>query len=208
MITLEDTHGTPQCGLDVNVKYFKNMDKFETYLNKHPAVYHRILNGYADFYVSTQEEEDSMGIKNLVICDWQTKGNVVRFWCCDQDKYDDIWGDDWNDAPYEHNAGRVYEEYVDKVIDIYFDFDTVILEAENDWIYNGNSPFSKQDFKEGKAPIFVVYWPHENDHWEGNEYHLLIGAKNTNRIFKFYMGDMIKPVFIDNKKIVYHIVHE
>lgn len=24
---------------------------------------------------------------------------------------DVVWGDDWNDAPYEHNAGRPYEWY-------------------------------------------------------------------------------------------------
>lgn len=203
MITLEDTYN----GI-LDIKHFKNWNEFEIYLNKHPTVHHRILKGYADFYVSTQEEEDNMGMKNLVICDWQTKGNVVRLWCCDQDKYDDIWGDDWNDQPYEHNAGRVYDEYVDKVIDIYFDFDIVILEAEDDWSFGGNSPFSKQDFKEGKAPVFIAYWPHENDYWEGNEYHLLMGAKNTNRIFKFYMGDMIKPILVGNKKIVHYIVHE
>ena len=206
MITLEDTYGAPQCGLDI--KYFENMNEFETYLDKHPAVYHRILEGYADFYISAQEEEDSMDMKNLVICDWQTKGNVVRLYCCDQDNYDDIWGDDWNDQPYEHNAGQVYDEYVNKVIDIYFDFDVVILEADEDWTYGGNSPFSKQDFKEGKAPIFIAYWPQKDDYWEGNEYHLLIGAKNTNRILKFYMGDMIKPILTGNKKIVHYIVHE
>lgn len=204
MITLEDTYGVPQCDLDV--KYFETWNEFEKYLDRYPEVHHRILNGYADFYVSVQEEEDNMGMKNLVICDWQTKGNVVRLYCCNQDKYDDIWGDDWDNRPYEHNAGQVYDEYVDKVIDIYFDFDIVILEAENDW--GGNSPFSKQDFKEGKAPIFITYWPQENDYWIGNEYHLLMGAKNTDRIFKFYMGDMIKPILADNKKIVRYIVHE
>jgi len=148
-----------------------------------------------------------MGVKNLVICDWRTKGNAVRLWCCDQDKYDDIWGDDWNDQPYEHNAGQVYDEYVDRIIDIYFDFDIVILEAENDYIYGGNSPFSKQDFKEGKAPIFIVYQPREEEYWDDSEYHLLMGAKNTNHILKFYMGDMIKPILTGNKKIIYYSIH-
>lgn len=145
---------------------------------------------------------------DFVICDWKAKGNVVRLYCCDKSKYDDIWGDDWNDSPYEHNAGQVYDEYIDKVIDIYFDFDVVILEAENDWSFSGNSPFSKQDFKEGKAPIFIAYWPQKDDYWDDSEYHLLMGAKNTNRILKFYMGDMIKSILANNKKIVHYIVHE
>ena len=55
-----------------------------------------------------------MNIENLVICDWQTKGNVVRLYCCDQDKYDDAWGDDWSDRPYEHNAGSPYDSTYEK----------------------------------------------------------------------------------------------
>jgi len=203
MIILEDTYS----GI-LHVMHFKDMNELIDYINNNPSVNDRILKGYADFYISPQEKEDSMGMKNLVICDWRAKGNAVRLYCCDKDKYNDIWGDDWNDQPYEHNAGRVYDEYIDKVIDIYFDFDVVILEAENDWIYSGNSPFSKQDFKEGKAPIFITYWPQENDYWDGSEYHLLIGGKNNNRILKFYMGDMIKPILTGNKKIVHYTVHE
>ena len=155
-----------------------------------------------------EEEKNTVSTKNLVICDWQTKGNVVRLYCCDKDKYDDVWGDDWNDQPYEHNAGEVYNEYVSKVIDIYFDFDVVILEAKNDWTYGGNPPFSKQDFKDGKAPIFIAYQPRENEYWDNSEYHLLVGGKNTNRILKLYMGDMIEPILTGNKKIVHYIVHE
>lgn len=26
--------------------------------------------------------------------------------------FENAWGDDWNDAPYEHNAGEPYGEYV------------------------------------------------------------------------------------------------
>ena len=200
MIVLEDTYGAPQCGIEVTK--FDTIFDLEDYLDEHEDVYHRILTGYADFY----EKEDDMA--NLVICDWETKGNAVRLYCCDQEKYEDIWGDDWNDCPYEHNAGQVYEEYVDQIVDIYFDFDAVILEAEDDYTYSGNSPFSKQDFKEGKAPIFIAYWPQKDDYWMGDEYHLLIGSKNTNRILKFYMGDMIKPILTGNKKIVHYSCHK
>jgi hypothetical protein len=203
MITLEDTYNDA-----LHITHFKNINELIDYINDNPSVNDRVLKGDADFYFSTQEERYDMNIENFVICDWETRGNVVRLYCCDQDKYNDIWGDDWDDQPYEHNAGRVYDKYVDKVIDIYFDFDAVILEAENDYSYNGCSPFSKQDFKEGKAPIFIAYWPQENDYWDGSEYHLLIGGKNNNHILKFYMGDMIKPTLTDNKKIVHYIVHE
>jgi hypothetical protein len=197
---LEDTCGVPQCGLDIKV--FKDLNELIEYLDEHPEVYDRIVEGYANYHFTSQEKNE-VDMKNLVICDWQTKGNVVRLYCCDQDKYEDVCGDDWNDTPYEHNAGAVYDEYVDKIVDVYFDFDVVILEAEDDYTYEGNSPFSKKDFKEGKAPIFIAYWPEENDYWMGNEYHLLAGAKNSNRILKYYMGDKIYPSIIGNKKIVH-----
>ena len=140
-------------------------------------------------------------MEDFVICDWQTKGNVVRLYCCRKDVYDDVWGDDWDDIPYEYNAGLVYDKYISYTIDLYFDWDIVILEAKNDWIYNGNSPFSKSDFKENKAPIFIAYWPQENDYWDGSEYHKVIGCKNSNRILKFYMGDNIHVIIAGlNKK--------
>ena len=39
------------------------------------------------------------------IIDFERKGNVVRFYL---GKNGEQWGDDWDDAPYEHNAGKVY----------------------------------------------------------------------------------------------------
>ena len=47
----------------------------------------------------------------MKIIDFDKKGNVVRFYL-GEDVCNDYWGDDWNDAPYEHNAGTVYNRYV------------------------------------------------------------------------------------------------
>lgn len=30
------------------------------------------------------------------------------------DNWEHIWGDDWNDAPYEYNAGNPYNHYYEK----------------------------------------------------------------------------------------------
>lgn len=44
----------------------------------------------------------------MKIIDFERKGNLVRFYLGDDDLHD--WsGDDWNDTPYEYNAGQVYE---------------------------------------------------------------------------------------------------
>lgn len=132
----------------------------------------------------------------MVICDWKIKGNLVRLYCCEDDKFNDIWGDDWDDVPYEHNAGEVYEEYIDGIIDICYRFDAVIMEARDDWSYQGNSPYSKESFKLGQAPIFVIVWPQENEWWGVDDYHQIIGCRETDRLKKVYLGQDIDELIV------------
>lgn len=89
------------------------------------------------------------------IIDFEVKGNVVRFALGDKTDTE-YWGDDWDDAPYEHNAGGVYSKYIKGYATIYFPFNYEVLTPEFDWHYNGNSPFSKADFKSGAIPCVVV----------------------------------------------------
>lgn len=58
---------------------------------------------------------------------------------------DEIWGDDWNDAPYEHNAGEPYERDGQYCIKVAFDgpFQTPASMA------NGNSQYSVQAINAG-----------------------------------------------------------
>ena len=46
------------------------------------------------------------------IIDFERKGNIVRFYLGDVNNSNGYYGDDWDDVPYEHNAGKVYEQYV------------------------------------------------------------------------------------------------
>ena len=87
------------------------------------------------------------------IIDFEKKGNVVRFYIGTADDY---YGDDWNDVPYEHNAGRVYDEYVTRIIDIAFPFDMTVTEASDDWAYENNTPFCKDVLKNGDIPCIVA----------------------------------------------------
>ena len=79
----------------------------------------------------------------MKIIDFEKKGNIVRFylgektedWGWTNPEYKDYtgetpswlkpkdtyYGDDWDDAPYEHNAGQVYEEFIKGQKDIAFD---------------------------------------------------------------------------------------
>jgi hypothetical protein len=63
----------------------------------------------------------------MKIIDFERRGNVVRLYIGNDDLAE-WWGDDWNDRPYEHNAGRVYDQYVAGHVDIAFPFDSLVLE--------------------------------------------------------------------------------
>ena len=89
----------------------------------------------------------------MKIIDYYIYGNVVKLYL-GKDDLEKWWGDDWDDTPYEHNAGRVYSEYVYDTIQLALSLDNVILEPSSDWAYNGNSPYSKQDMlKRSLLPI-------------------------------------------------------
>lgn len=60
---------------------------------------------------------DPLDIDSLKLIDYdkyEDRYNRVSLYFGDTE-CEDYWGDDWNDAPYEHNAGIVYREYVKKM---------------------------------------------------------------------------------------------
>lgn len=128
----------------------------------------------------------------MKIIDFNRKGNVVRFYL-GADDCENYWGDDWDDRPYEHNAGTVYEEFIDGYIDIAFAFGCNVLDAESDYTYKGNSPFSKQDFKNGKAPCIVAIAETivEDDYLNSDVYSRQIGNKAAEC---FYFNDPIERI--------------
>ena len=62
----------------------------------------------------------------MKIIDFERKGNVVRFFLGADDCFD-YWGDDWDDAPYDCNAGTVYSRFVTGRKDVSFPFDSLVL---------------------------------------------------------------------------------
>ena len=117
----------------------------------------------------------------MQIIDFKKKGNVVRFYLGDATAH--YWGDDWNDRPYEHNAGQVYEEFIKGYKDIAFDFDDLVLEPCNgEW----NSSWSKEDMQKRKIPCIIAV-PKEvhQDSWD-DAFDTWAGADG---IKKYYFGD-------------------
>jgi hypothetical protein len=119
----------------------------------------------------------------MKIIDFKRKGNVVRFYLGDATAH--YWGDDWNDRPYEHNAGQVYEEFIKGYKDIAFDFDDLVLEPA-DGAWNSNSRWSKEDMIARRVPCIIAV-PKEihQDSWD-DAFDTWAGADG---IKKYYFGD-------------------
>ena len=150
----------------------------------------------------------------MTIIDFVKKGNLVRFYLgykteedgwtnpSYRDHYytdtnppkpcDRYYGDDWDDRPYEHNAGEVYEEFVKGYCDIVFPMDTIVVEPADDYYYGGNSPFCKDDFVARKAPCIVAKRVREDDEYDDDRYSKLIAADRPDT-HKFYFGDELEP---------------
>lgn len=114
----------------------------------------------------------------MKLIDYELFGNVVRFYVGIED-LTDWYGDDWNDKPFEENAGSVYDEYVTGYIDVAWNGDFVVSEPAG--LY-----FSKDDMKSRKIPMVAVA-PILSDtyRWE-YDYKTVISSPDVAR---FYMGD-------------------
>ena len=126
----------------------------------------------------------------MKIIDFGKKGNVVRFYL-GKDDLEEYYGDDWNDRPYEHNAGRVYDEFIYGHVDISFPYDWYVIEPSEDWSYGGNSPYCKDDFVARKAPCIVAVPTYAMDddeeyRYRCKEYSYWLGSE---QVLKFYFGD-------------------
>ena len=124
----------------------------------------------------------------MKIINFEKRGNVIRFYC-GKDNCDDYWGDDWNDRPYEHNAERVYSEYIEEYIDVAVDMDYHVMEPADDWRYNNNTPFSKEDMKKRSVPCIIVV--PEDDSYVSEEFNRYAVSDNVDKI---YFGDSIEKL--------------
>ena len=122
----------------------------------------------------------------MKIIDFDRKGNVVRFYL-GKDDLDNWYGDDWDDAPYEYNAGTVYNDFISGTKDIAFPFDSMVLEpscgTQNSW-------FCKDDMKERRVPCLIVV-PKEvyrESCWD-DSFSRYVGADG---IEKYYFGDKME----------------
>ena len=118
------------------------------------------------------------------LIDYEIIGNAIRLYF---GKNREQWGDDWDDVPYEHNAGIVYDKYVKKVIDMLIDCDYWVIEP-CDAGEESNSQYSRQDFRDKKVWAFMV--------------------QNTKKVEfgeKVYFGDTLEEVGRKARAVCIHV---
>ena len=119
----------------------------------------------------------------MKVIDWEQKGHLIRFYL-GADDLKTWWGDDWDDAPYEHNAGRVYEEYIAGYKDVCLEWDKESFDPSTNY---SNSPYTKEDMVARKVPCIVVT-DRFDDSWK-------VSIKTAEKIIGanvFYFGDKME----------------
>ena len=121
----------------------------------------------------------------LVIVDFGLKGNVCRIYLGRPGVKP--WGDDWNDAPYEHNAGVVYDEFVEGHVDVAFPFDAIVAEPSlGEW----NSSYSKQDMLRRRVPCLAILRVDDRyDRWRFEDSFARVVAHGS--AHKLFFGDKV-----------------
>jgi len=119
----------------------------------------------------------------MKIIDFARKGNVIRFYL-GEDSLETWYGDDWNDYPYECNAGPVYERFVAETQDIVLPFDWLVLEPSDTYRH---FEFSKDDMRQRITPCLLIIPPDLVDYSEDFQHYL-----GMDRVMKVYFGDNIQ----------------
>lgn len=113
-----------------------------------------VIGSIIDFKVVGNTVRFFLGRKDFE-CGWINKDFIDEngkrpFWLKHNDDY---YGDDWDDVPYECNAGKVYDEFIIGIRDYYFDVDWIIVEPCSGEF---NSVYCKNDFKKREIPCLIV----------------------------------------------------
>ena len=110
------------------------------------------------------------------------------------DNWEHIWGDDWNDAPYEYNAGNPYKHYYENGKEIPIGLKELYYELPNEWVklpcdFGLNSPYSVEMINKG-AVAWIV----------GNNF--IIPAKTEYKKFIKIIEENDGIIYIPRKEII------
>jgi hypothetical protein len=123
------------------------------------------------------------------LVDFRCFGNVVRLYYTDDLELERWWGDDWDDRPYEHNAGEVYPEYFDGYLELAFPSAYVVGEP---CLGHLNSPYSKSDMMARCVPMISACRFLDDGSYERSaaecDFSRIVARDDAIRL---YMGDIV-----------------
>lgn len=126
--------------------------------------------------------------KDLVLIDFEKKCNQLRLFFGDGE---DPWGDDWDDAPYQHNAGRVYSEFIKDTAVLSFYYDDIVYEPADDYTFQD---VSKEMMLKKRVPAFValpVKYREPESYWKCYSFAELLADSHA---IPFYFGITVKEI--------------
>lgn len=123
----------------------------------------------------------------MKILDFELFGNIVKLYL--GETVNGIYGDDWNDTPYEHNAGTVYDKFYTDTVEIAFPLTTSVYEPCFGY---DNSPYCKNDFLFRKVPFLL--FGQLNEAWKYSDFEYLL--ENVPTLNKLYIGDDWEEVLV------------
>lgn len=124
----------------------------------------------------------------LKLIDFEKKCNQLRLFFGNNEK---PWGDDWDDAPYQHNAGRVYSEFIKDTAVLSFYYDDIVYEPSDDYNFQD---VSKEMMLKKKVPAFValpVKYREPESYWKCYSFAELLADSHT---IPFYFGMTVKEI--------------
>lgn len=119
--------------------------------------------------------------KTLKVIDFEISGQQMKLYLGEKN-IKDYWGDDWDDRPYEHNAGSVYDEFVTDTVVVNFPPEKEVVESCEGTI---NSPWCKDDFKNHVAP-FAYIMEEGKEPPDYSFHHMRTRSINNADVEKFY----------------------
>lgn len=107
------------------------------------------------------------------------------------------WGDDWNDRPYEHNAGSPYEHYFENGVEhkiqlkkVYFDVHRGTVKEPSYGLTN--SPYSVQDINNHRVAWLTI------DTYDNDPVYIFAGTSYTSFIRQ--IEELGGTIYVPKKK--------
>lgn len=114
------------------------------------------------------------------IIDFEIYGNQVKLFL-GKNNVNDYYGDDWDDYPYEHNAGRVYSRYVSSTYILNVPFKFSVFEPGD---FATVDSYCMNDMKNGVIPAIILS-PNSKYY---DSFELALGDKDS---VKIYLNDKV-----------------